>query len=83
MKKQLHKKILSEVINIHWSSNTSKFLFHSNVPVLKIFSFPTKEDCSWVERKEILSVVDYWVMDKRQVYLFSATLPVTEKCDKY
>ena len=44
----------------------------------KIFSFPTKEDCSWVERKEILSVVDGWVMDKRQKYLFSASLPVTE-----
>ena len=44
----------------------------------KIFSFPTKEDCSWVERKEILSVVDGWVMDKRQRYLFSASLPVTE-----
>ena len=44
----------------------------------KIFSFPTKEDCSWVERKEILSVVDGWVMDKCQRYLFSASLPVTE-----
>ena len=43
-------------------------------------SFPTKEDCSWVKRKEILSVVDYWVMDKPQVYLFSASLPVTELC---
>ena len=39
-------------------------------------SFPTK-DCSWVERKE-MSVVDDWVMDKRQRYLFSASLPVTE-----
>ena len=27
----------------------------------KIFSFPTKVDCSWVESKEILSVVDDWV----------------------
>ena len=43
-----------------------------------IFSFPTKEDCFWVERKEILSVVAGWVMDKRQRYLFSASLPVTE-----